>query len=136
MENIQQTPFHRSFTRQIVFTIEALNHTSGMPIATVEEPARIVELSDAGVWLDLPAKSCARGHLLSLFLGLKIPSDKIDDTFHFTGVVESLANEAGAGRELAYLDFRQHDPARWNALLAFFAGEQALLNQTLQRMRA
>jgi len=120
--------------RNLEFSIEGTNLTSQVPI--LKGSSRLIELLDAGICIDVPAKSCSDGHLLSLHVAVKKPVGTDFETVktQVTGVV-SIEDRDSNDRQLVKILFRQYSVEEWNSFLKELAGKQTRANRMIRKTR-
>lgn len=134
-------------------SIEGMNHTSQIPIeGSSRSGLRITELTENGAWLEMPAKSCAVGHTLSIKILAKTILNRAEEItttptadpkseateavpLHFTAMVDAVETDTGTGPQQVLISFRQHTPEEWFDLVRYFTEKQAKLNALLWRTR-
>jgi hypothetical protein len=84
---------------------------------------KLVQFLTNGMVLEIPAKSCAHGHNLSLKIRATLPNKSILE-FDSTAKVDSHENLDPECDEIA-ITLVQFDAAKWNALTQSFASRQA-----------
>ncbi len=118
--------------------IEGSNFTSRVPIDGGDEPMQIVQISETGIWVDMPAQSCSVGHTLELRIFAqyrkKTPDLTEIEPITVTGVVDNVVSES-VRRMCIALSFRQFAPDQWQKLLSVFADKQDSINRLIQRTR-
>lgn len=124
-----------------------MNHTSQIPIeGTARSALRITELTDNGAWIEMPARSCAVGHTISLRILARTILNRdetvtVEETLtdenslHFTAMVDEIQDGEGTSSQQVLISFRQHTPQEWESLIRYFNDKQEKLNFLLRRTR-
>lgn len=81
------------------------------------ELVQLLEISEVGVTLSLPANSCAEGH--ALLVEMKILSEGAAYSFPFSAVVEQIVRDKSPTIS-AKLRFRQYNAEEWKSYLSRF----------------
>lgn len=129
----KKNPFFKLEDFQVIeIHISGLNITSQVKISSDDRGIQLIETLSDGIWVELPAKSCAMGHTLSLnFLTRK---DQIENETTVVGVVEEIETNT-AGRLNIKLKFRQYSQPEWDLLLNYISGKQNDINQFIKNTR-
>lgn len=97
------------------------NNTTGMPIRS-EPPTRVLEIQDRGIVFEIPSKSCARGHSLTIEIKATTP-DETQYRFTSTARVEELESLKD-GTDRVNVVFLQFDEKIWDEFCKSFNSRQ------------
>ena len=130
--------------------IDGLNQTSQVRFPRGTEAVLLVQIMADGIWIEVPAKSCAMGHTLSLDINAKKMSGKkkvtlasgeireedqyLENKMSIIGVIAEMQCEPNA-RQQVRLRFRQYAQNQWDSLLEYFAEKQHGINQIIKSTR-
>ncbi len=126
--------------KSIEMIIDGLNSTSQVKIPGGVDAIQLVQILPDGVWIEVPPKSCAMGHTLSLHIIARWlapqPAEKeyVETQLHILGVIEQI-EESKRGRPQVRLKFRQFAQEHWDSLLDYFTQKQLSLNELIKVTR-
>ena len=106
--------------------IVGLNVTSQVKFKTGN--IHLVQILEQGIWIDIPTRSCAMGHSLSLDIVIEKHSINI------IGVIEEI-DGLSKTRQLVRLQFRQYSLEQWEKFLSFFLNQQLDINAFIRSTR-
>lgn len=119
-------------------SLEGSNHTSRLPIPSGSQSIQIVQFTENGIWIEVPPRSCAVGHTLSLQIFARkrngSRAEMLEDAMHVTGVVETIEGDFNS-RQQVRLGFRQYAPEQWDRLIGYFTDKQTQINDLIRRTR-
>ena len=133
----QKNPFFKLDDFQSLEThLEGMNVTSQVRFPKTPSAIALIEIHEDGLTLELPDRSCAIGHALSLDINLKknTSTDPIEDNIHILGVIEEL-EKTQTSRLKVRLKFRQYAQKDWSQFLDYFSKKQVALNKLIQKTR-
>ena len=116
---------------KITFNIKNTTTNTSVKDASLVE---IIEIMDRGLTLQLPSRTCARGHNLMIEMTLE-PPGKSPFIFRFTAKVDEVETLAFSGGEKGTLSLVQFDEVEWAKLCKSFDSKQTEIENYLKAAR-
>lgn len=119
------------------FTILATNSTSGSKISKTPKDVTLVALAKTGVTIEVPKRSCSRGHSLILQIEANVLNEKgepIRFETQVTGVIEEVEGDIQERFEVR-LEFRQYSIEEWQKFLGHVENRQTEANRILGELK-
>ena len=113
-------------------TIEGMNETSQVSIPGGPLSIILIEILEDGILIEVPHRSCADGHTLSLTVTTHRPG--AESKMQIVGVI-SQVETVSKSRQQVILHFRKIEKTEWEALLTYLNGKQEVVNQLIERAR-
>ena len=115
-------------------TVEFSNLTSRAVPLKGQGVVDLTELHADGVVIDVPLKSCAKGHQIMLELRVRAGEDPGEVQLNCTGQVRELRNIA-FDRDQVTVEFIQVDERKWVLLKSLFSSRQTAIDDFLRAAR-
>lgn len=107
-------------------SINGVNSTSQVKFKS--KSIQLTQILENGIWIEVPAKSCAMGHTLDL----EIAGPTLEKPMVFTGVIEEMEGDSNTQ---VRVKFRQYSQEEWTQLLAYFSKKQIRINAIIKNSR-
>lgn len=114
-------------------TIEIKNNTTNTEVKH-SELVQLLELLEKGMVLSLPARSCSKGHNLTLKVRAVTPDQKVYK-FESTARVEEVEPHDGYDTARIAISFLQFDESLWQNFQQSFGSRQAEIENFLKAAR-
>jgi len=119
------------------FIILATNSTSGSRISKKSDDVILVALARTGVTLEVPRRSCSRGHSFILQIEANVhdaDGEPVRFETQVTGVIEEIEGDLNERFEVR-LEFRQYSVDEWQKFLRHVENRQAEANRILGELK-
>jgi hypothetical protein len=116
-------------TVELSFTVK--NTTTRTEVKNTDV-VKLVVLGERGMSLELPSRSCAKGH--NLIVSIKTRHAPKDFEFTFTAKVEEVASVDKTSDQID-VTMLQFDESQWNDLQSLFSNRQAEILEFLKAVK-
>ncbi len=126
MSNNKNPFFKVENLQHLELKVSGINSTSQVPFK--ENSLHLIQILENGICIEVPPKSCAMGHSLSL----NISGLSMEEPIPVIGVIENIE---GDSNNIVQLKFRQYSQENWKKLLEYFSGKQTSINTFIKNSR-